>query len=235
MVNRRIAIILARGGSKRLPRKNILDFGGKPLLAWSVIAALESNLFEKVLVSTDDLEIAEVGKLYGASVPFLRSDNADDFSTSSQASCTSLLQAEAFWGSEFNIVVQLMANCPLRTKEDICKGVEVFEKSSAPSQISCFRFGWMNPWWAVKLGASGEPEPIFPSAHKLRSQDLDELYCPSGALWIAERNALLNTQDYYMPGHRFEAIDWISAMDIDDKDDLLMAKMCLELRNASML
>jgi CMP-N-acetylneuraminic acid synthetase len=231
MVSKRIAIILARGGSKRLPRKNILDFGGKPLLAWSVIAAIESNLFDRVLVSTDDVEIAEIGRRYGAEVPFLRLTNADDISSASDATCTALLQAETFWQTKFDTVAQLMANCPLRTQENICQGISAFEQSSALSQISCFRFGWMNPWWAVKLKDGGEPERLFPEAIKVRSQDLPPLYCPSGALWIAQRDALLKFKSYYMKGHRFEPMHWISAMDIDDEADFVMAKMCLELRN----
>ena len=231
MVSKRIAIVLARGGSKRLPRKNILDLDGKPLLAWSIIAALQSNQFDKVLVSTDDPEIAEVGIKYGAETPFLRKWATDDISTASEATCAALSQAEKYWKVEFSIVAQLMANCPLRTAQDICRSVAAFERNHAPSQISCFRFGWMNPWWAVKLQESGKPERLFPDAINVRSQDLSPLYCPTGALWIAQRDALLESRNYYMKGHRFEPMHWISAVDIDDEDDLLMAKMCLKLQN----
>jgi N-acylneuraminate cytidylyltransferase len=228
MVNsQRIAIILARGGSKRLPRKNILDFGGKPMLAWSILAAIESEQFDKVLVSTDDEEIAGVGKLYGAEVPFLRNAAADDVSSSSLATCEALIQAESHWNIKFETVVQLMANCPLRGAKDIKKSILAFEASSAPSQISCFQFGWMNPWWAVQLDDDGKPTSLFPKELLSRSQDLPNLFCPSGAIWIAKRDALTQTKNFYMENHRFEPTSWIAAMDIDDVDDLLMAQMGL--------
>ena len=232
MVSKRIAIILARGGSKRLPRKNILDFGGKPLLAWSIAAALESGEFDKVLVSTDDVEIAEVGRRYGAEVPFWRETATDDISPTSEATHAALLQAEAHWQTRFDVVAQLMPNCPLRTAQDIRNSFAAFDQNTALSQISCFRFGWMNPWWAVKLHEGGKPEHLFQEALKTRSQDLPSLYCPTGALWIAKRDAFLATRNFYMEGHRFEPLHWVSAVDIDDEDDLLMARMCLGLRKA---
>jgi CMP-N-acetylneuraminic acid synthetase len=89
-----IAIILARGGSKRLPRKNILDFHGKPLLAWTVEAALHSGKFDRVLVSTDDREIADIARSFGAEVPFLRKIAAGDHASSSEATLAALQQAE---------------------------------------------------------------------------------------------------------------------------------------------
>ena len=230
MVKNRIAIILARGGSKRLPRKNIIDFGGRPLLAWSVVAALESNKFDKVLVSTDDEEIAQVGVKYGAEVPFLRLEANDDISPSSEATCAALLQAEEYWTTKFDVVAQLMANCPLRTAQDVHNSILAFDNNTAPSQISCFRFGWMNPWWAVGLQHDGKPQRLFPEVQNTRSQDLPDLYCPTGALWIAKRDALIGSRNFYMEGHRFEPMHWLSAVDIDDEDDLLMAKMSLGLR-----
>jgi CMP-N-acetylneuraminic acid synthetase len=233
MVKKRIAIILARGGSKRLPRKNLIDFGGKPLLEWSVAAALESNEFDKVLVSTDDEEIAQIAINCGADVPFLRLEAADDITPSSEATCVALLQAEEYWQTKFDIVAQLMANCPLRTAQDVRNSISAFDLNTAPSQISCFRFGWMNPWWSVRLQHDGKPLHLFPEALKTRSQDLPPLYCPTGALWIAERNALIGSRNFYMEGHCFEPIDWLSAVDIDDQDDLLMAKICLGMRNSN--
>lgn len=229
MKTKRIGIILARGGSKRLPRKNILDLGGKPMIAWSIMAAIKSNQFDRVLVSTDDLEIAEISRGYGAEVPFLRYKHADDLTSASQATHTATLQAEEFWGERYDVVVQLMANCPLRTQNEISHGISVFEKSGAPSQISCFRFGWMNPWWSFRLLNDGRGEPLFSDTFKKRSQDMSELYCPSGALWIAKRDALIESKDFYMTNHRFEPLHWISAMDIDNEDDFLMAEICQKI------
>jgi N-acylneuraminate cytidylyltransferase len=229
---KRIAIILARGGSKRLPNKNILRIKNKPLVAWTIEAAINSGQFEKVLVSTDSIKISNISKKYNAEVPFLRNKAADDYSPSSLATYYALRQAEKFWGEKYDIVVQLMANCPLRSAQDIKTSIKAFKKSKAPSQISCFRYGWMNPWWAVKLNKKGIPSKIFPKLSKKRSQDYQKLYCPSGALWIAKRDNFITEKNFYMKGHRFQEINWISAIDIDDKEDLIMTKICLNLRNS---
>lgn len=229
-MSRRIAIILARGGSKRLPRKNVLPLGGRPMLAWSVGAALDAGCFDRVLVSTDDAEIAAVAREAGAEVPFLRDAAADDQAPSSAATRVALQQAEAHWGECYDTVAQLMANCPLRSAGDIRDAMTAFETGNAPAQISAFRFGWMNPWWAARLQADGQPDWLFPEARSARSQDLPPLYCPSGALWLAERDAFLEGGSFYLPGHTLHPMDWMSAMDIDDEADLAMAEVCVALR-----
>lgn len=221
-----IAIILARGGSKRLPRKNILDFHGKPMLAWTIEAALQSAQYDHVLVSTDDPEIAEIARAFGAEVPFLRDSAADDFTPSSEATLAAFRQAEQYWGEKFDIISQLMANCPLRDAEDITAAVQNFTTRGAESQICSFRFGWMNPWWAVKLDEQGRPDYLFPDARGARSQDLPPLYCPSGAIWVARGPVLKSAKTFYSPSHIFHSLNWMSAMDIDDIEDLEMAKAC---------
>lgn len=231
-MNRRIAIILARGGSKRLPRKNILPLGGRPMLSWSVEAAISSGQFARVLVSTDDEEIAVVARAAGADVPFLRNVAADDQASSSDATRVALLQAEAHYCEQYTIVAQLMANCPLRQANDIRQALTAFEDGLAPSQISSFRFGFMNPWWAARIQPDGQPDWLFPQARKSRSQDLPPLYCPSGALWVARRDAFLEGHGFYLPGHSFHVMDWMSALDIDDEDDLALAEACFAQRQA---
>jgi CMP-N-acetylneuraminic acid synthetase len=230
LVMKHIAIILARGGSKRLPRKNILDFHGKPLIAWSIEAALQSSQYDHVLVSTDDPEIAEIARSFGAAVPFLRDSAADDITPSSEATLAALRQAEQHWGEQFDIVSQLMANCPLRDAEDITAAVQNFIDKGAESQICSFRFGWMNPWWAAKLDAHGNPEYLFPEARVARSQDLPPLYCTSGAIWIARGPTLKSAKTFYVPTHILHSLSWISAMDIDDAEDLEMAKACFLIK-----
>ncbi len=225
-----IAIILARGGSKRLPRKNILDFHGKPMIAWTIEAALQSAQYKHVLVSTDDPEIAEISRSFGAQVPFLRDSAADDITPSSEATVAALGQAEQHWGEQFDVVSQLMANCPLRDANDIKAAVQNFIKRDVESQICSFRFGWMNPWWAVKVDLQGKPDYLFPEARIARSQDLPPLYCPSGAIWIARGLALKSAKTFYVPTHIFHSLSWISAMDIDDAEDLEMAKACYQLK-----
>jgi CMP-N-acetylneuraminic acid synthetase len=235
LVMKHIAIILARGSSKRLPRKNVLDFHGKPMIAWSIEAALQSAQYDRVLVSTDDPEIAEIARSFGAEVPFLRDAAADDITPSSEATLAALRQAEQHWGEQFDSVSQLMANCPLRDAEDITAAVQNFLLKNAESQICSFRFGWMNPWWAAKLDEQDRPDYLFPETRVARSQDLPPLHCPSGAIWIAHGSVLKSAKTFYSPNHIFHSLSWLSAMDIDDAEDLEMAKACFLIKKSRTL
>lgn len=230
LVKKNIAIIPARGGSKRIPGKNILDFNGRPMIAWTIDAALKSGIFDKVLVSTDSEEIAVASRDLGASVPFLRQGSADDISASSEATLTSLIQAEKYWSISFDTVTQLMPNCPLRTVLDINNAFDNFCQNDTNFQISAFRFGWMNPWWAIRIDKSGAPKPLFEKALETRSQDLDTLYCPTGAIWIANKKSFLSAKTFYGHGYKLFELPWLSAVDIDDYDDLKMADACFKLR-----
>lgn len=233
VVGKNIAIIPARGGSKRIPDKNIIDFQGRPMIAWTIEAARQSGLFDRILVSTDDENIANVARIHGAEVPFLRTEYADDYSPVSEATAAALQQAIDYWQEEYELAVQLMANCPLRSADDIKSAIDVFLNKGGEFQISCFKYGWMNPWWAVKLGADGHPERLFPDTAGKRSQDLPELYCPTGAIWVAKAEKLLEHKTYYGPGYIFEPLSWVSAVDIDDYDDLSFAKSVFQQVSAN--
>ena len=219
-----IAVIPARGGSKRIPKKNIISFAGKPMIAWTIEAAKACHLIDTVLVSTDCPQIQAVSKEYGASVPFLRADKADHMSPVSEATLTSLYQAEEEWG-EFDIVVQLMPNCPLRNSDTINDALTTFINEDRSSQISFFKYGWMNPWWAHKLDIEGAPKPLFEKEIKARSQDLDDLYCPTGSIWISRTSTLKQHRTFYSPDMKAKVLDWIAAIDIDDYEDLKMAAL----------
>ena len=103
-----IAVIPARGGSKRIPKKNIIDFMGKPMIAWTIEAAIESKLFDRVIVSTDDEEFALIAKQYGCDVPFLRDSNSDDITPVSLATIRAVEQAEIYFNEEYDIVIQII-------------------------------------------------------------------------------------------------------------------------------
>lgn len=223
MVRDCIAIIPARGGSKRIPGKNIIDFNGVPMIVKTIRSASQSGIFSRIIVSTDDEKIADISRKFGAEVPFLRTECCDDFSTVSQATIFAIKQTEAYYGESYNNVVQLMANCPLRNASDIVAAYDHFRQSDNKFQISCFKFGWMNPWWAMKLDERGIPTKIFPETGEIRSQDLPELYCPTGAIWIANVDALKQCGTFYGDGYKAFPLDWKSAIDIDNYDDLEMA------------
>lgn len=227
----KICIIPARGGSKRIPQKNILDFFEKPMIVWTIEAALKSKIFDKVVVSTDDEKIAEISKKFGADVPFFRNDKNDDISPVSEATLTTLKQLKSNLGLEYDYVVQLMANCPLRDGNDIIQSWNHFQNRQLNFQLSSFKFGWMNPWWSARIQEDGKPIAMFPESKLKRSQDLPPLYCPTGAIWIAKTIELMKSGTFYGPGYEFCEVNWISAVDIDDYEDLKMAKAAYLVKN----
>ncbi len=232
---RNIAIIPARGGSKRIPKKNIVDFFGRPMIAWTIAAAQKSQLFDRILVSTDDPEIAQVAKDLGLEIPFLRDKDFDDHASVSQATITALQQVKLKLKEEYDNVIQLMPNCPLRNETHITEAYKNFLENNAKFQISCCKFGWLNPWWAVTLDKAGHPAPQFPEALKKRSQDLTPMYCPTGAIWIARYPELIQGSSFYGAGHIFHPLEWQAAVDIDDPADLEMAKTLYAIQNKGSL
>ena len=228
---KRVAIIPARGGSKRIPKKNIIDFLGKPMIAHTIEAAINSNCFDDIIVSTDDTEIADVSARYGAMVPFLRDKYADDHSTISQATVHTLEKLSSKLDKNYGSVVQLMANCPIRNSEDIVQACNYFDSNTHNFQISAFKFGWMNPWWAHKMNDNFTVKPVFDDEiRNRRSQDQPDLYCPTGAIWIANSEKVKDSKSFYGDSYRFFPIDWKSAMDIDDLDDLEFAKVLMKYK-----
>jgi N-acylneuraminate cytidylyltransferase len=226
-----LAVIPARGGSKRIPNKNIIDFMGKPMLAWTIESALNSKLFDRVILSTDSDEIANVGRNYGIEVPFLRVEKNDDYSPVTEATISAIKQAEEYYSEKYDIVVQLMANAPIRNEADIIHHYNIFTLNNREYQISSFKFGWMNPWWAFKLKEDDNHEWIMPEAIGKRSQDLDHLFCPTGAIWIARVSKLFESNTFYGPNFKFCEMDWKSAVDIDNYDDLEFAKAVFFVKN----
>lgn len=217
-----IAVIPARGGSKRVPKKNIREIDGLPMIGYAIRAAEESRLFSHILVSTDSEEIASVSKSLGAEVPFLRNGNADDHTPISEATLGAVLQSEEYFHEKYDVVVQLMANCPNRTAQNILDGFKFFQQTGTDFALSCFKFGWMNPWWALKVDKEGNGTRIFQDTF-IRSQDLPDLFCPTGAVWIANVDALKREKTFYGLGHKFFEIPWENAVDIDSEDDLKFA------------
>lgn len=152
-----LAVIPARGGSRRVPRKNIREMHGRPLLAYSVEAALRSGLFARVVVSTDDAEIAAVARALGADVPFLRPPAlADDMTPVSRATID-VVDRLGGAGEMYLEVCQLMPNCPLRTADDVVASHRQFTDRPAEAQISVARYGWQSPWWAMRRAVRWTP------------------------------------------------------------------------------
>ena len=231
----RIAVIPARLGSKRIPSKNTVDFCGKPMIAWTIEAALASGEFERVFVSTDDARAAEIAARCGVPVPFLRERATDDLSPVSAATLEALSQIRSREDRVYDEVAQLMPNCPLRSAATIASACRSFSGSGAKLQVSCFKFGWMNPWWAIRMAGDGRGRFLFPDALQKRSQDQEALYCPTGAIWIAKTAALEAAGTFHTKETAFFQVDWKEAVDIDDLADLEMAESVFEMMRRSVL
>jgi pseudaminic acid cytidylyltransferase len=224
-----LAVIPARGGSKRVPRKNIRSLLGKPAIAYTLEAAIQSRLFERIVVSTDSDAIAEIALEYGAEVPFLRSPELADDHTPVSLVTLDVLERLDPTGSKYFCLAQLMANCPLRTSDDIRASYREFVETDSESQISLTRFGWQNPWWAVERTQDATLQPLFETRITTRSQDLPTLYCPTGAIWWAQSKALRRERTFHFSGRTGWEIPWQRGIDIDTEDDWEMAELLLQM------
>jgi pseudaminic acid cytidylyltransferase len=230
MATAKIAIIPARGGSKRIPGKNVRELGGRPMIAYTIEAACASGLFERVVVTTDSREIANIAERHGAEVPFLREAGlANDVTPASLATLDALQRLDP-GGERYDMLAQLMPNCPLRTAENVQHSHAQFQERNSPSQISVVRYGWQNPWWAMRRNQEFRLKPIFLEEMKQRSQDLPELFCPTGAIWWASAEALRREKTFYMEEQTGWEIPWQRGVDIDTPDDWAMAEVLLKMQ-----
>ena len=225
MSGRLLAVIPARGGSKRIPHKNVRPLAGQPLIVYSIRAALDSGLFSDVVVSTDSETIAAIARGAGAQVPFLRTAQlADDHTPVSMATWDALRRLDPD-GDRYDAVAQLMPNCPMRTAADVAASYEAFRLAGADAQISVCRYGWLNPWWAMRLDEGGVLAPMFEDRLVERSQDQPELVCPTGAVWWARAAVLSDQRTFHVSGRTGWLLPWERALDIDTLDDWRLAEV----------
>ena len=221
-----LAVIPARGNSRRVPGKNVRDLLGRPAMAYTIEAALASGVFERVVVTTDSEAIAAVARSWGAEVPFLRDSSlADDVTPVSAATVDALERIDP--EGRYSAVAQLMPNCPLRNADDVRASHAVFVASGAESQLSVSRFGWQTPWWAMQRDDRGVLSPLFPDHATARSQDLPALFCPTGAVWWASSRLLRRERTFHVPGRTGWELPWERAVDIDTEADWAMAEQLL--------
>ena len=214
-----LGLITARGGSKSIPRKNIRPLAGKPVIAWTIDAALQSRTLDRVVVSTDDEEIAQVARECGAAVPFMRpAELACDDTPHIEVVRHALQRLES--GEEYrpDYVVLLQPTSPLRTSDDIDAAVEVSEKNGSDAVVSvCLTHH--HPFLVKRIDEDGNLEDFLPSplAYE-RRQDLPPAYFINGAIYLTRRRVLLDehtflphrTLPYIMPGERSPQIDDLS-------------------------
>ncbi len=181
-MSKSIAIIPARGGSKRIPRKNIKDFFGKPLIAYSIEAALESKLFDKIIVSTDDAEIAEIAKKYGADIPFMRPKELSDDFTGTDDVTNHALEWFREKGETFEFVCTIYATAPLLQSKYLIEGYKALKDSTAINAFSATSMP--SPIQRTfKVNDDGRCEMFTPEHYMARSQDLEEAYQDAGQFY----------------------------------------------------
>jgi len=181
-MNKVVAIIPARGGSKRIPRKNIKDFHGKPLIAYSIEVALKSKLFDKVIVSTDDNEIANVAKEYGAEVPFIRPKELSDDFTGTGAVVSHALKVLKEQGEEFDYCCTIYATAPLVQEKYLIEGFEKLKNSDAVNAFSVTSMPFPIQR-TFKITKNNRCEMFWPENFMKRSQDLEEAYQDAGQFY----------------------------------------------------
>jgi N-acylneuraminate cytidylyltransferase len=184
---RAIAIIPARGGSKRIPRKNIKDFFGKPLIAYSIQTALESKLFDKVIVTTDDEEIAKIAKEYGAEVPFMRPKELSDDFTGTGDVIKHAINYLKGRGEEFDYVCTIYATAPLLDSKYLVEGFKKLKESDAVNAFSATSMPFPIQR-TFKLDKNGRCEMFWPDNFSKRSQDLEEAYQDAGQFYWKNLN-----------------------------------------------
>lgn len=219
-----IAIITARGGSKRIPKKNIKDFCGKPIIAYSIEAALKSKAFDEVMVSTDDEEIAKISMEYGAKVPFYRSEKtSDDFATTADV-LTEVIEEYRKRGEEFEYVCCIYPTAPFVTAEKLQTAMKMLkENDEVDAVVPVVKFSF--PPQRAFVIRNGEVEIIRPDIFQMRSQDLEPQYHDCGQYYCMETKSFLEMQRLVLK-HTVPIItSELEVQDIDDISDWEIAEL----------
>lgn len=227
-----IAIIPARGGSKGVPGKNIKELCGKPLIAHTIEAAISSNEVDKVIVSTDDQEVAKIAIAYGAEVPFMRpKELATDEALAINNYIYTINKLNGMYCSLIESFAVLQPTSPLRAKEDIDKAINIFNEKNADSVISVVKLPYSISW-AKAIDEKGVLVNYYNDNEKIKNrQDYKATYIPNGAIYVFKTNLILNNQSYYseltfpyiMPRDR--------SVDIDEIIDFQFAEFLMRKRD----
>lgn len=213
-----LAIIPARGGSKGLPGKNIRELNGKPLIAHTIEAALKSKKITKIIISTDDEEIAKVCRKY-VDIPFMRPvELAQDDSLIIDTYIYTVEKTNEMFGTNYDSVIALLPTCPFRTAEDIDKAIKIFEEKKADSVISFYKSEHPMQWYR-KIDKDGVLRAVLPEGNRLANrQEEEKTYLPNGAVYVFNIANTLKKNIYYtdktypylMPIERSVDIDYLS-------------------------
>lgn len=208
------AIIPARGGSKRIPRKNIKPFNGKPMIAWSIDAAIASGCFDRIIVSTDDDDIADVARSYGAEVPFIRPKNLSDDLTGTMPVIAHAIELLAGHGTKVNDVCCIYATAPFVRAKDLSRGLELLQDSKADFAFAVTSFPYPIQR-AIRISPENRVEMFEPRHYNTRSQDLEEAWHDAGQFywgkassWVAGKPVFqMDSIPVILPRYRVQDID----------------------------
>ena len=224
----KLAIIPARGGSKRIPRKNIKPFCGKPMIAWSIEAALASGCFDRVIVSTDDAEIADVARAHGAEVPFMRPPELSDDHT---GTIPVVAHAVGWIGQHVGPVefaCCLYATAPFVQAQDLRQGLEVLQHSGAQYAFSVTSYAFPIQR-AIRIRADERVEMLNPEHFNTRSQDLEEVFHDAGQFYWGLSNAWLNHLKIFGHDSVPVRLPRERVQDIDNVEDWTVAELKFRL------
>lgn len=219
-----IAIITARGGSKRIPRKNVKLFCGKPIIQYTVEAAIESHMFDEVMVSTDDEEIAEIGKSLGAHVPFKRSERtSDDFATTAEV-LEEVIEEYKKLGVEFEYICCLYPTAPFVTSEKLCSAMgKLIQNKELDAVVPVVKFSF--PPQRGFIIEENEVHIIYPETFQMRSQDFVPQYHDCGQYYCMKTESFLETKRLVLK-HTYPIItSEMEVQDIDDTSDWELAEL----------
>lgn len=216
-----IAIIPARGGSKRLPRKNIAPFLGRPIIAHTIEAALGSQCFERVVVSTEDEEIAVMAEQAGAFVAWRPNKLATDEATVVEV-CIDLLDSEASAGRQWDVMGCLYATSPLRNADDIRATMNLLERGACAFSMAVTSYD-LQPHLALKYAADGALAPMWPDLLEFRASDLPRMRVGNGSTYGAFVDEFRRALTFYGPGLRGYDMPRERSVDIDTQADLDLA------------
>jgi pseudaminic acid cytidylyltransferase len=219
----RIAVIPARGGSKRIPRKNILDFAGRPMIAYAIEAAHESGLFEHVIVSTNDEEIAQIARENGAETPFMREEAlADDFTPTVTVVADAIGRCESL-GWKVGYVCCIYPCVPFIRSTDLSDALHLLEISGADYAFPIVQFP-SAVQRAMRRDPNGRLKSFFPGDELLRTQDLEPTYHDAGQFYWGAREAWFRNSFIHSGGAGL-IISRTRAVDIDTSDDWMLAEL----------
>lgn len=219
-----IAIIPARGGSKRIPHKNVRHFAGKPIIAYSIAAAQGSALFDDVIVSTDDEGIAQVARDFGASVPFVRPSELSDDHTGTTAVVAHAVEWMQRQGRTIDAACCIYATAPLLMIDDLRAGHHHLDSSGMDYVFSATRYAFP-PQRALLVGDNGRVAAMFPEYSETRSQDLPPVYHDAAQFYWGSAIAWTEQRPIYGPRSGIVELPHWRVQDIDTPDDWTAAEI----------